>query len=254
MLLLLTLMKYSETDIDSAAWLFFQGRSIPLQVVSIFIPVSGALFSRAINFNYRSLYGNWLIWINVVWAISKTASFFNCSSKLIVYPIHVFKLNASVSILYCLRFLSQPVNKTFIETCCSRQTFLCCIQSLVRQTGLLQYKASKSRHSSLLYSFLHHFLHITIPNLELDGSVCGLEKWFLNAVIILGVGDLSKIGLNGWNNQAVPHHIWYVLLLFGIKQKQLPHMKQHLEKKPYISSKWKLQGIWIWTHHKTTWE
>lgn len=72
MLLLLTLMKYSETDIDSAAWLFFQGRSIPLQLVSIFIPVSGALFSRAINFNYRSLYGNWLIWITVVWAISKT--------------------------------------------------------------------------------------------------------------------------------------------------------------------------------------
>lgn len=71
MLLLLTLMKYSETVIDLAAWLFFQGRSISLQLVSIFIPVSGAFCSLAISFNYRSLYVNWLIWVSVIQAVSK---------------------------------------------------------------------------------------------------------------------------------------------------------------------------------------
>lgn len=51
----LTLMKYSENVIDLVAGLFFlcPGRSIGLQLVSIFIPLSCPLFTHAIVFNYR---------------------------------------------------------------------------------------------------------------------------------------------------------------------------------------------------------
>lgn len=69
-------MEYSERVIDLAAWLFFQDRSIALQLVSIFIPVWGALFSQALSFNYRTSYENWLIWAIEILAISNKLDFF----------------------------------------------------------------------------------------------------------------------------------------------------------------------------------